>query len=225
MKEKFCYLWTNGHGLYVLLGLLGFGVFVSPLLISANLVSDILIECVFALILITGVFATPCGVLIRLGMLIIAVSAVIIRVLHKFNPSSFIIGSADNILAAISLVAFSLLIIRYFLLGKCLLRYRITAAVAVYLIFGVLWARLFEIVYLFNPAAFSIDKIDPFSLVYFSFVTLITIGYGDIVPVSMAARSLAILEGVVGQLYIVILITSLVSEFSALAIKSAKEEI
>lgn len=225
MKEKFYYLWTNGRGLYILLGLLFFGIFISPPLISAGYISDILIECVFALILITGVFATPCRVLIRFGILIIAFSAVITRILHRFNPSNFTIATADNILAVISLVAFSLLIIRYFLLGKCLLRYRIVASVVVYLILGVLWARLFEIIYLFNPAAFSLDvKLNPFSLIYFSFITLLTIGYGDIVPVSIAARSLAILEGLLGQLYIVILITSLVSEFSALAIKSNKEE-
>ena len=143
-----------------------------------------------------------------------------------YKRQDLIIVSADNILAVISLVAFSLLIIKHFLVSKSLLRYRITAAVAVYLIFGVLWARLYEIVYLFNSAAFSVDlKVDPYSLIYFSFVTLVTVGYGDIVPVSIAARSLAILEGVVGQLYMVILISSLVSEFSALAITNTHKEL
>jgi len=225
MREGFYYLWTTGKGLYILLGLLFFGIFVSPLLISTGLISDISVECIFALILIAGVFATPCRLLIRMGMLVIAISAVIARALHKFSPSNFIIGSVDNIFAAVSLIAFSLLIIRYFLMNRSLLRYRITAAVAVYLILGILWARLFEIVYLFNSAAFSLDVMrEPFCLMYFSFVTLLTIGYGDIVPVSIAARSLAILEGVVGQFYMMIIITALVSEFSALAIKSAKEE-
>ena len=226
MKEDLHCLWTSGRGLYVLLALLVFGIFVSPLLISAGFVSDIFIEFIFALILIAGVFTTPCSALIRVFMLLVAVSAVIARVLHKFHRTDLIIVSADNILAVISLVAFSLLIIKHFLVSKSLLRYRITAAVAVYLIFGVLWARLYEIVYLFNSAAFSVDlKVDPYSLIYFSFVTLVTVGYGDIVPVSIAARSLAILEGVVGQLYMVILISSLVSEFSALAITNTHKEL
>jgi hypothetical protein len=221
MKKKLLYLWTNGRGLYILLGLLVLGIFVAPLLISEGILSDILIESLFALVLIAGVFATPCALLLRLGMMVVASSTVIARALHKFDHSSFLIASIDNILTAVSLIVFSYLIIKHFLLGKCPMRCRITAAVAVYLIIGVLWARFFELVYLFNPAAFSLDvKLDPFSLLYFSFVTLITIGYGDIVPVSMAARSLTILEGVVGQLYLVILIATLVSEFSA----KAKEE-
>lgn len=224
LKEKFYYLWTTGRGLYVLLGLLIFGIFVSPLMISDGLMSDILVECVFAMILISGVFTTPCSMTLRLGMLLIAVFAVAARALDKYDHSNFTIVNADNALAAITLVAFSILIVKHFLLDKALLRYRIAAAVAVYLIFGVLWARLYEMVYLFNPAAFSLDeKINPYSLIYFSFVTLLTLGYGDIVPVSLAARSLAILEGVIGQLYIVILISSLVSEFSTLAIKSSKK--
>lgn len=224
MKEESYYLWTTGRGLYVLLSLLFLGIFVSPLSIAGGIISDVLVECIFAMILIAGIFTTPCNIILRLGMLLVAFLAVITRILDKFYSSNIAIAKADNILAVITLVAFSILIIKHFLIDKVVLRYRIAAAVAVYLIFGVLWARLYEIVYLFNPTAFSLDeKINPFSLIYFSFVTLMTLGYGDIVPVSVAARSLAILEGVVGQLYMVILISSLVSEFSALAIISSKE--
>jgi hypothetical protein len=56
--------------------------------------------------------------------------------------------------------------------------------------------------------------------VYFSFVTLATLGYGDFTPVNMVARNLAILEAITGQLYLVILIAKLVSEGAA---KSGKE--
>lgn len=48
-------------------------------------------------------------------------------------------------------------------------------------------------------------------LVYFSFVTLTTLGYGDISPASFGARTLVTLEALVGQLYLVILIARLVS--------------
>ncbi len=224
MKEKFYYLWTTGRGLYLLLSLLIFGIFVAPLLIADGFISDLLVESVFAMILISGVFAVPCRLSLRIVMILIAFLAFSTRMLDKFYHSNFTITYADNIFAVITLVAFSILIVKHFLLDKTILIYRITAAVAIYLIIGVLFARLYEIVYLFNADAFSLDEtINLYSLIYFSFVTLLTLGYGDIVPVSIAARSLAILEGVIGQLYIVILISSLVSEFSALAIKSSKE--
>lgn len=224
-KEEFCYLWTTGRGLYVLLGLLFLGIFVSPVIIEAGLLPDVLVESVFAMILIAGVFATPCNLASRIGMLLLACLAVGARILHKYHQANFAIVNVDNLFAAITLVAFSLLIIKHFLVGQTLLRYRIAGAVAVYLIFGVLWARLYEMVYLLNPAAFSLnEQINLFSLMYFSFVTLMTLGYGDIVPLSMAARSLAILEGLAGQLYMVILISSLVSEFSALCLKSPQAD-
>lgn len=225
MKERFFKLWTTGRGLYVLLGLLTFGIFIAPWLIAVGLISDVLVEFVFALILLAGVFTTPCSITLRVGMLLIAFLAVITRSLDKFKHTNLTIASADNILAVITILAFTILIVQNFLLSKALLRYRITAAVAIYLVFGILWARLYEIVYLFDSAAFSLnEQINPFSLLYFSFVTLITLGYGDIVPVSVAARSLAILEGVIGQLYIVILISSLVAEFSNSAMKSANKD-
>jgi hypothetical protein len=48
-------------------------------------------------------------------------------------------------------------------------------------------------------------------MVYYSFVTLATLGYGDIVPLSPSARGLAILEAVVGQIYLVVVVARLVS--------------
>lgn len=217
IKEQFYTLWTTGRGLYVLLGLLFIGIFVSPLSITGSFISNNLVEFVFALILISGIFTLPCPTILRVGLLLIAFLAVLTRMLEQFDVNFTI---ANKILAAIMLVTFSILIIKHFLLGKVILRDRIVAAVAVYLIFGVFFARLYEIVHLLNAAAFSSNEpINPFSFVYFSFVTLMTIGYGDIVPLSVDARSLSIFEGVLGQLYLVILISSLVSEFSALTLK------
>jgi hypothetical protein len=189
-------------------------------MIEDGILSQIMIESIFALILIAGVFSTPSSTRLRISLLLIAFIAVITRILHKLHHSDFSIVYADNLFAVMALFVFCFLIIHHFLLGNTLLRYRIAAAVAVYLIIGIIWARLYDIIYLVNPHAFSFhETVNPYSLIYFSFVTLLTLGYGDIVPTSIAARSLAILEGITGQLYIVILISSLVSQFSA---KSAK---
>lgn len=224
IEEQFCKLWTTGRGLYVLLGLLIFGIFIAPILIASGFLSLLLVDSLFALILIAGIFATPCKPSYRIGMLSLAFLAIFTRLLDKFGSHDEAIIGSDKIFAAITAIAFSILIIQHFLVDKVLLRYRIVAAIAVYLIIGVLWARFYEIVHIFDPKAFTFNgEANPFAFVYFSFVTLMTIGYGDILPVSIAARSLAILEGVIGQLYIVILISSLVSEFAALALKETNK--
>jgi hypothetical protein len=224
MKKEADYLWTTGHGLYILLGLLLFGIFIAPWLIVNGLFSDLLIEVVFALILITGVFTIPCSSrTLRCGILLLGVLAVSTRVLDKYNQSNFTIVNLDNAVGILTLIVFSVLLTKHFFVGKASLSHRITAAIAVYLIFGVLFARLYEMAYLLNPSSFNLEHLHLFSFIYFSFITLTTMGYGDIVPVEVAARSLAMLEGITGQLYMVILISSLVSEFTALKMRSKEE--
>lgn len=96
----------------------------------------------------------------------------------------------------------------------------IFGAVAVYLLFGVTMALMFQFVNNVEPgsvissvgeATSLSERHDQFSeFLYFSFVTLTSVGYGDLTPIGAQARSLAMLEGVIGQLYLAILIARLV---------------
>ena len=97
--------------------------------------------------------------------------------------------------------------------------HRIMGAVAVYLLIGMIWCVAYYLVALWIPGAFTIQGPVPVGdgeplqsqLFYFSFVTLTSIGYGDIAAVHPVVRMLVILEGVVGQLFPAILIARLVS--------------
>ena len=97
--------------------------------------------------------------------------------------------------------------------------HRIMGAVAAYLLIGMIWSLAYYLVTLWIPEAFSfqgsLTSSDRESLqsklFYFSFVTLTTLGYGDIVAIHPTVRMLVILEGVMGQLYPAILIARLVS--------------
>jgi voltage-gated potassium channel len=96
-------------------------------------------------------------------------------------------------------------------------------AVANYLMLGLLWAFGYTLVAGVNPDAFVVTygvisvghMMKGVNSLYFSFATLCTIGYGDIVPVSMIARVLAILEAVVGMFYMTMLIARLVALYSS----------
>ena len=95
--------------------------------------------------------------------------------------------------------------------------HRVQGAVAVYLLFGLIWAFAYDLVILHAPQAFHADELTvqhgPLTptLIYFSFTTLTTVGYGDITPIHPIARSLAMLEAFVGQLFPAILIARLVA--------------
>jgi hypothetical protein len=97
--------------------------------------------------------------------------------------------------------------------------HRIMGAVAAYLLLGVIWSLAYFLIALRMPEAFSVQRsfipgdMEALHshLFYFSFVTLTTLGYGDIVAVHPMVRMLVILEGVTGQLFPAILIARLVS--------------
>ena len=96
---------------------------------------------------------------------------------------------------------------------------RIFASLSLYLLFGVLFALIFAVIEEYMPGSFhDPDTLSPDTVTrpllqhfYFSFVTLATLGYGDIVPISGPAKGMAILEAVIGQMYLVVVVSRLVS--------------
>ena len=96
----------------------------------------------------------------------------------------------------------------------------ICAAVSNYLLMGLLWAWCYALMARLDPGAITglpSDNRNPhgFEAMYFSMITLTTVGYGDIVPVSSPARMLAMLEAVCGTMYMAVLVARLVSVYSA----------
>jgi voltage-gated potassium channel Kch len=88
----------------------------------------------------------------------------------------------------------------------------IYAALSAYLLVGVFFGLFYYVIEQIEPGSFNVsDDFTRVSAIYFSFVTLATLGYGDIVPRSDVARGLAILEGVGGQLFLAVLVARLLS--------------
>ena len=87
----------------------------------------------------------------------------------------------------------------------------IRGGVAIYFLMGTFWAFLYQLLLLFDPNAISIPEHGQFStILYFSFTTLTTLGYGDIAPLTHQARSLAMLEAAAGPIYMTVFIARLV---------------
>lgn len=94
--------------------------------------------------------------------------------------------------------------------------HRVVGAILLYLTIGLVFVALYTLVGAYSPNAFNGLTVTaqvslPSDLVYFSFTTLTTVGYGDIVPVDPVARSLSNIEAIVGQLYPATLLARLVS--------------
>jgi hypothetical protein len=106
-------------------------------------------------------------------------------------------------------------VLRYVLQANYITRDQIYAGICVYLMLGFAFGCIYYLIAILDPASFSVNTAklnerDP-DLMYFSFVTLATLGYGDITPVGKAPRALAELEALAGTLYMAVFMARLVS--------------
>lgn len=91
------------------------------------------------------------------------------------------------------------------------------AAMCGYVLLGVAFGHVYCIVEVVAPGSFKMDDSltrsdEHLALTYFSFITLATVGYGDVLPVKLLARSVATVEAVVGQFYIAVLVADLIGK-------------
>jgi Ion channel len=136
--------------------------------------------------------------------------------------SSYVIANERLLLVNYGLAAIFSTFTACLLLADVLRKGAVTAdkiygALCVYLLIGLTWGFMFLTLeevqpgsFLFGQARFSGIEKDPATLVYFSFVTLSTVGYGDITPFSPPARSFAFMEAIIGQIYLAVLVARLV---------------
>jgi len=119
------------------------------------------------------------------------------------------------------LVGVTASLLRFVLRAKRVDAEVLCAGISVYLILGLLWGLAYRLVAQVNPNAFSFSTpsetaatMSGFTSIYFSFITLATLGYGDITPASNVARMLAMLEAMTGTLFVGVMIAHLVSLYS-----------
>lgn len=129
----------------------------------------------------------------------------------------------NKITVSLALVAMTVLILfstycvmRYVLQARVITQDQIYAGISMYLMLGFAFGAVYALISILDPRSFAsnvemVNSGNRPDLVYFSFVTLATLGYGDITPRTNIARSLAVLEALVGMLYIAIFMARLVS--------------
>ncbi|MCP5031804.1 MAG: hypothetical protein GY939_08370, partial [Actinomycetia bacterium] len=114
--------------------------------------------------------------------------------------------------ATVSVYAFAapLLVMSYVLRQERITIDLIFGALCVYLFVGVNFAIVYDVIYGLEPTSFAFAHEGVDSLYYFSYMTLTTVGYGDITPVSGAARALTMVEAITGQILLVVMVARLI---------------
>lgn len=181
------------------------------------------------LVLIVSLYATLVTAMMQLATyagnrwwllptVLVAGTSMLFLLLAHFEPTRVLAVSSQCLL----ILFFGIIAVRFFTaLGEpgSITKARLFASVSLYLILGMGWFTVYRLIYILDPGSFAIVREGAASpmtrttLLYLSFATLTTVGYGDVVPVAPLARMLAVTEAAAGVLYVAITIARLVSAY------------
>ena len=156
------------------------------------------------------------GRLYSAGMLV-AIIGIVLSILSIVRDSDML-----HVITLLAMFVFLLLAtfnaFRQIAVGNDISPNRIVGAVCVYLLLGVIWSIAYTVLEYMQPGSFKgltelVSSAWNVDWIYFSFVTITTLGYGDITPLTQTARSLTVAEAIVGQFYIAVLVAGLVSAY------------
>ncbi len=210
-------LWAEDIGLTGLLVILFVETFAIYPFLDSDF-SNLIMHLIFLLVLVTGVMAvsrTP-----RWSR-IVAMAAVVglgFRYWGHAYPSSTALIVNISLRAVFAAMLIAVILMHLFKRGP-VTRHRISGSIAVYMLIGAMFGFLYFVVFQLDPGAFNLD-LSQFGddshrlmakMVYFSYITMTSVGFGEIIPVSPAACTLSMLQALIGQLFPAILLARLVS--------------
>src|SRR6266568_4292481 len=181
---------------------------------------DVIVSILLSLVLLSAVLAVADRKRVFFIALVLAIPAIIGRWINHFRPD--LLPSPVFLIAGLALIAFVVANLLLFVLRAPSVNTDVLcASISAYLMLGLMWTIAYWLVDQLTPGgAFSFNtnagprSINGFNGFYFSFITLSTVGFGDITPVSRMARWLAAMEAMTGLLYVAVLIARLVSMYS-----------
>jgi hypothetical protein len=177
-------------------------------------------------ILVAGVYAVADRTAKVVAAAMIGIPQIVLTAISVVLPQSHdIVGPINRVSMILLIVYFAYTIVQvgsYVLRGDEVNRDKIYGALSIYLLMGLSWAAAYTYIQVSTPGSFAVAH-GSMDSVYFSFVTLTTLGYGDIVPVTSAARMIAALEAVAGVTYMAVAISRLVSVYRPEGAKADKQ--
>ena len=207
-KNNFSYLLVA-----LLIFIIGLPITLDLELVSPQVSRALGVTCLLAI----GIWSLRgAGWLFSAGMLLVIVGIIFNGLAVARN------NDALHIVAMLTLFIFLLLAtytaMRQVAVGNDINPNRIVGAICIYLLLGVMWSIAYGVIEYLQPGSFKglTEAAEPAwntDWVYYSFVTITTLGYGDITPLTQTARSLSFAEAIVGQFYIAVLVAGLVSAY------------
>jgi Ion channel len=191
-------------------------MFVTAPLQAAGIVAAHHFSIIFAFVMLAAVFVVS-GSLAAVAAILVAIALAIVTTILRIREPSVVDIYLDATAWLISGLTLAIVVARAVFAPGQVTFHRVIGAVLLYLTIGLIFTALSCFVALLVPNAFT--GLGPLednlavagNLIYFSFATLTSVGYGDIVPLHPVARGMANVEAIIGQLYPATLLARLVT--------------
>jgi hypothetical protein len=214
LSNHFNEYWRTDASFLVLLVVLIFTVFFLPILIEYHQVEVVFVNAVFLFLFFTGIWSSSNTFLIILTS-ILFFTQVVLRLL-RFSDLPLEFYLAERVVGLLNMMVFIYLNFRLLFRNDEINLYRVIGAVNVYLLVAILGAFGFEIIHILLGDSISglhefsgLDE-DYSGYIYFSLVSLTTVGFGDYIPVNIMSKMVSVFLSAVGILYPAIVISKLV---------------
>jgi hypothetical protein len=203
-------LWRSNLALFFSLFVL---IFLVPVIRNGN---GILVSILLATVAVSGVYAAEYKHSISRLLFILASLVVLFLALTHIFPESRFLGISGYLLLVVSLILYTLALISHIMLSDEADKATILCAINAYMLIGLAGSLVLLTIDIFLPESFPAihggsGTSDDF--IYFGFVTLTTLGYGDITPDGALARSMSTLLALAGQLYLVIIMALIIGKY------------
>jgi hypothetical protein len=217
MIKKFMRFWSEEHALSVFLLLLVVEMFVVGPVVRTVSALRLARDLLFSILLVTGVLTVVKHRALQWTTGMFVLLAIVVRWANIVfsGPGLFF---WNLVLSLISMLAFLLIVLWWVYREGPVTSHRVRGAVAAYLLLAVCFSFVYALTEYVHPGSFTLPlgrgegiQTGSASFLYFSVVTLTTVGFGDIAAVHPVARSLVMVEALVGQLYPAILIARIVT--------------
>ena len=187
---------------------------IGPVAFDYGLLSIVNLEILFLVILIFSIFLHRHDSKL-FKVTVVSLIIILINILFFDNNQSVSQYFLKILIVSITIVE----LFREILKTKIIDSHIISSAISIYVLVGIFWYLLFMFLLMIDPDSFYIRNFNPemvsIDMIYFSFTTLTTLGYGDITPVSYTAKMWSITEAMMGVMFLAVMISRVVSLFGS----------
>jgi hypothetical protein len=188
--------------------------FIGPVAFDYGLLSIVNLEILFLVILIFSIFLHQHDSKL-FKVTVASLIIILINILFFDNDQSVSQYFLKILIVSITIVE----LFREIFKTKIIDSHIISSAISIYVLVGIFWYLLFMFLLMIDPDSFDIRNFNPemvsIDMIYFSFTTLTTLGYGDITPVSYTAKMWSITEAMMGVMFLAVMISRVVSLFGS----------